>query len=436
MTVFGVVRSILLFLTAVAMFGCRTIPTAEERQLPSPLGAGLRPALILISIDGLRPADLSLGVSPNLNNLAGAGVTTDAMRPSFPSTTFPNHYSLVTGQRPDAHGLVANTMTDPALPGRFAVSTREGLTDPRWWEQAEPIWVSAERAGLRTATMFWPGSEVDIGGVRPSDWRTFDNTVSAQRRVETVLDWLSRSPEHRPRFVTIYFNAVDQAGHRAGPGSQPVKDALREIDLAVGRLTAELRAGKVNADVIVVSDHGMASIASDRAIRFDHLVPDGSARWVSGGAYAVFDAIPGAAAQLEQAVLGSHQHMSCWKKSEIPVRYHYGRNQRVPEYLCLADVGWRILNGPERPGAHSGGDHGYDNYSDEMAAVFIAAGPSFLRGYRIPRFDNVEVYPMMMHLLDISPPSDIRLAPPVACLALKKEAAPRNCGSIRLSENP
>src|SRR5262249_46231963 len=140
--------------------------------------------------------------------------------PSFPSLTFPNHYTLVTGLRPDENGIVSNTMQAPDIPGiTFRLANKEAVADRRWWDEAEPLWVSAEKQGVRTATMFWPGSDTDIGGVRPSEWRLFDKTMTSEARVDTLLSWLDKPQAERPRFLTLYFDKADSNGHDFGPDS-------------------------------------------------------------------------------------------------------------------------------------------------------------------------------------------------------------------------
>ena len=214
-------------LSCVLLVACATRPTSTGSS-PVPT--------ILVSIDGFRADYLDLGVTPELSRLAALGAQ-GAIRPSFPSKTFPNHYTLVTGLRPDHHGVVDNNMRDPQIPGvTFKLSSREAVTDRRWWDDGEPIWVTVEKAGRRTAIMFWPGSEAPIHGVRPAEWRTFDAGLPATARVDQVLAWLEAPAAERPRFLALYFDAVDTAGHSYGPGSAQVKAALQETDAALARL--------------------------------------------------------------------------------------------------------------------------------------------------------------------------------------------------------
>jgi len=379
---------------ALALAGCLTPPGTPAAP----------PPLILVSIDGFRADYLDRGLTPVLQGLAAGGARADGMRPSFPSVTFPNHYTLVTGLRPDRHGIVNNTMQDPAFPGAtFTLSNREEALRPRWWNGAEPVWVTAERHGARTATMFWPGSEVAIRGVRPHDWAVFDQTLPSSARVDRLLSWFDRPPGARPRFATLYFDIVDTQGHTFGPDSAELNAALAEVDAALGRLTDGLRARGVRANLVVVSDHGMAALAPERTIHLDAIVAPASieARWLTHYHVGVAPAA-GRTAEVEAALLGRHGALECWRKDDIPARFRFGRNPRVPPIFCLPDVGWSIVSAarplPYGPGK---GAHGYDNADPAMAALFVAAGPDIAAGVRLPRFDNVDVYPLLMRLIHL-----------------------------------
>lgn len=382
---------------------------ASRETPPGKQSAG-KPAVILVSLDGFRADYLSRGLTPHLSALAAQGARTAAMRPSFPSITFPNHYTLVTGLRPDEHGIVGNTMFDPDHPGeKFTMKSKE----PFWWNEAEPVWVTAEKHGLNAGTLFWPGSEAVIHGTRPEEYLPFDAKMSDDARVDTLLSWFDAPPEKRPRFATLYFNVVDSQGHHFGPDSAEVNDALRDVDEGVGRLTDGLRARGIAADVIVVADHGMAAVPDGHVLFMDDLAPSSTWRWVTGGAYAGVDPAPGRERALEHDLLRRHDHLRCWKKQDIPADLHYGRNPRVPAFICLADVGWIVEDrahvGPGRPAPK--GEHGYDPAAPEMAALFLAAGPDIRPGTVLPPFDNVNVYPLVMDLLGIPPlPNDGALA--------------------------
>ncbi len=390
-------------LILLALAACAPTPIKPDLAAKTPA-----PLLILVSIDGFRADYLDRGVTPNLLRLAQEGVH-GLIRPSFPSKTFPNHYTLVTGQRPDRHGIIDNNMLDPEIPGvKFALSNKAAVADARWWDDGTPIWVSAERAGIRTATMFWPGSEAAIHGVRPSQWLPFNQALSATARVDQVLAWLDAPPEQRPKFVTLYFDEVDTAGHWSGPDSPELTEMLRRTDAAIGRLTEGLAARGLTANLIVTADHGMAPISLERVIYVDDILPKDAGQSVAMGAFMSYYPAAGREAAVEAALITPHDHMSCWRRGEIPARYHFGAHRRVAPIFCLSQTGWEITTHEwvaKRP--IRGGDHGFDPAAPEMAAVFIGRGPGFRRGVVTPTTDNVDVYTVLTDLLGVKPePND------------------------------
>ena len=362
-----------------------------------------RPLVILVSIDGFHPDYLERGVTPVLSKLAAEGAR-GAMRPSFPSKTFPNHYTLVTGLVPDRHGVVDNTMTDPAIPG--VTFTQKNSLDGDWWDDATPVWVSAERAGLKTATLFWPGSEAEIRGVRPSRYLAFDQSLPSAARADRLLSWLD---EGRPAFATLYFDEVDTAGHDFGPDSPRLDAALASVDAAIGRLVEGLAARRIAADIVVTADHGMAEISRDRVIVLDDVVAMDAIKPTFGwGAYVTLAPVPGREAEVAQALSRPHANMTCWTKDRMPERFEYGKHVRTPPWFCLPRTGWSIVPRARLAGIRAvGGNHGYDPADPSMRAVFIGAGPGFRAGSKVTTFDNVDVYPLLMRLLGLQPePND------------------------------
>ncbi|WP_434213180.1 ectonucleotide pyrophosphatase/phosphodiesterase [[Pseudomonas] boreopolis] len=405
---------------ALLLAACASSPSTDTAP-PAPR------KVLLISIDGLRADALDRGLSPNLSRMAAEGVRARWMSPSYPSLTFPNHYTIVTGLRPDHHGIVHNSMDDAAL-GRFALSQRDAVGNGAWWG-GEPIWVGAEKAGIRTATWAWPGSEAPIQGIQPSRWQPFDGKVPPEARVDTVLGWLAQDGADAPRFMTLYFDQVDHAGHDHGPQSPEYAQAIAVVDKAIGRLLDGMARERVldTTDVIVVSDHGMASVEPGHVVAVEDMVPVEEARVVSVGQSVGIEPLPGQQAKAEARLLGAHERYDCWRKQELPARWHYGSNPRVPSIVCQMHEGWDALpraQAEKRRGQAQGrGSHGYDPALPSMRAVFIARGPSFAVDKQLPPFDNVDVYPLLAHLVGIRPaPND---GDPQALLpALRDAAAP------------
>ncbi len=386
-------KLVLLVLTLIGAAPALAQEASPQNAAPTPV--------ILISVDGFRADFLDRAISPNIAAIAAEG-TTAPMRPSFPTKTFPNHYTLVTGLRPDRNGIVGNSMIDPRRPAvKFSLGDARQSLDPFWWDEAEPIWVTAEKQGVRSATMFWPGSEVPIHDQRPQDWQRFDQNVTGRQRVNAVLDWLRRPAAIAPRFVTLYFDTVDTAGHRFGPDSDEVNAAIRQVDGEIGYLREGLRAMGVAADIVLVADHGMRMTDASRVIQLADMLPLDSFILVEGGPYAAIEPAAGTDALVYDALVKPHDHMDCQRKENLPDRLHYGANPRVAAIICLADPGWTILAGtPEYP--VKGGAHGGDNNDPQMLALFAASGPDIV-GKAPGTFDNVDIYPLLARLIGIVP---------------------------------
>jgi predicted AlkP superfamily pyrophosphatase or phosphodiesterase len=383
------------------------LPAIGGRALAGPVpGAGGNPPLILISIDGYRADYLDRGHSPVLAALAAGGVRAKGLRPVFPSITYPNHYTIVTGLYPDQHGIVNNTMHDPVL-GSFSPPNRAANTDGRWWDQAEPIWVTAQKQGQLTASVYWPGTQAEILGVRPTYWQAFDPGVPPDARVDQVLAWLDLPTGQRPTFVSLYFENADVAGHSYGPDSLQVDEALVTVDAALGRLVAGLRERNEydSTNLVILSDHGMSASSPQRRVLLDQIVNLQHIELVSSIVNAGIDPKPGYAAEVEQALLARHPHLQCWKKEQLPKRFHYGRNERIPAIQCLAEDGWMVSTAAveSKRTLPLLGEHGYDNQDPKMRALFVAHGPSFKQHLTVPVFDNVNVYVLLARLLGLQP---------------------------------
>lgn len=399
-------------LAVLLLAACTTSPASRPHSVP----ARSADALLLISIDGLRAGYLGHGDTPHLERIAAQGVRARWMTPSYPVLTFPNHYTLVTGLRPDHHGMVHNSMRENGL-GEFRVADRGAVGDGRWWSGAEPVWVSAEKAGLPTANWAWPGSAAEIRGVRPTRWMAYDESVSAHDRADQVLAWLSEPGPTRPRLATLYFEMVDKAGHEHGPDSAQAHAAVREVDAAIGRLVDGLRARGLlqRVNVVVVSDHGMAPVSREHVMTVDDMVAEQDATVVSIGQVVGFEPRVDRRQAAEQRLLGRHDHYQCWRKQELPAQWRYGRNPRVASIVCQMDEGWDAVPTSmlqARRTAGPRGSHGYEPQLESMRAVFIAQGPAFRQGAVIPAFDNVDVYPLLVRLLGIEGrPNDGDLRP-------------------------
>ena len=389
-------------IAALFLMACST-PSPRQTSATPPTTVQPSPRLLLVSIDGLRADALDRGLTPNIQRMIDGGVRARWMTPSYPSLTFPNHYTLVTGLRPGHHGIIHNSMHDPQL-GGFEISNPAAVTDARWWG-GEPIWVSAEKAGVRTATWSWPGSEASIQGVRPSQWQVYDRSIALEDRVQTVLGWLAQTGPQAPRLATLYMENVDKAGHTYGPDSAEYRQAIQRADAIVGLVLEGLdaRGLATGTNIVLVSDHGMAELPEGQVLDTERMVDPAIAVATSVGQPVGFQAMPGREREAERALLGRHDHYQCWNRADLPPRWQYGQHPRTPPIICEMDEGWDALTpGMLARHAHAyRGTHGYDNTLPSMRAVFVASGPSFEAGRTVDGFDNVDVYPLLARLLDV-----------------------------------
>ena len=358
-----------------------------------------------MSLDGFRWDYLDRGLTPNLSRLAREGVRAEAMVPVFPTKTFPNHYTIVTGRYPAKHGIAGNVFTAPDVGGRLTLWDRDAVRDGRYY-LAEPIWVTAEKQGQPTAPMFWPGSEASIQGVRPTHAVPFDGAMPDTARVRRLLDWLDLPDGQRPTFLTLYSSTVDNAGHDHGPDAAETRRAIAQVDSLIGVLLDGLsrRAPGHEVNLVIVSDHGMASTGPDRAVWLDEYVAPDAMRVDEMSA--ILTAWP--ADGLEDSVyrgLKRARHLVVYRKTELPDRLHLGGSPRVAPIVAIADEGWTIAQRTAedpRPSI-SLGNHGYDDSLTSMRAIFIARGPAFRQGVTVGPFRSIHVYPLLAEVLGLSP---------------------------------
>ena len=370
------------------------------------------PIVVLISFDGWRWDYTDRAEVPHLRALAARGVRADGLIPSFPSKTFPNHYTLVTGLYPERHGIVSNAIVDPGFPQRFTMDSQTAKT-ARWWG-GEPLWNTAMLQGRRAASMFWPGSEAPIGGLRPTYWRPYNEAMPNAARIAQVLRWLALPADRQPAFITLYFSDVDTAGHAHGPDSVEVRQAAARLDRMLGELISG--AGRLKLmdrlNVVVVSDHGMSQLSDRRIIYLEDYLDLSTVDVTEWSP--VLGLVPrsGSVDAVYAALKGKHPSLAIYKREETPAHLHYRNNQRIPPILGLAEDGWTITTrgmalATRVAGRANGGAHGYDPALKSMHGLFVAAGPRVREGVRVPAFESIHVYDFLCALLELKPsPND------------------------------
>ncbi len=289
------------------------------------------------------------------------------------------------------------------------LADREQVGNAAWWG-GEPLWVTAIRQGRPAAALFWPGSEAPIGGIRPTEWAPYDGSMPNEQRVDRLLEWLDRPAEQRPVLLLTYFSDADDAGHRFGPDSAELTAALLRLDRALERLLAGLDARGLTAQVniVLVSDHGMATVSRDRVIALsDHL---------DLAAVDVVDLNPNLAIapktmtedELYRRLARAHPHLRVYRKADTPRHWRFRTHPRVPAIVGVADEGWSIVRRPLAADApFSLGQHGYDPQVVSMRGLFVASGPAFRRGAVVRPIESVDVYNVLARVAGIRPaPND------------------------------
>lgn len=384
-----------LLLLRICLFGLLIAPVRAAE-----------PIVILVGLDGFRADYIEKFRPPNLSQLAASGVRVQRMAASFPTLTFPNFYTLATGLRPEYHGIINNRLFDPELNEKFSLGT-PSVEDGKWWG-GEPIWNTAEKQGLRSACMFWPGSEAAVGGRRPSEWRKYDESLPPDQRVQTVLNWLAQPPETRPRLITLYFHDADTAGHRFGVESAELASAVGMVDEALGQLIEGVRKlGLENAtNYVIVADHGMTALSPERVVALSELVNPTDVQIDFSGPVAGLRPLKGTSEELYQTLVAKKDHFQIYRREEMPARLHFRNNPRIPPVILIADEGWLIFPEPVTPAKRllfQKAGHGFDPALESMGATFVAWGPAFKKGALIRECDNVDVYNLICRILKLKP---------------------------------
>ncbi len=365
--------------------------------------------LILISMDGFRWDYFDKTETPNFDEIIQNGSKAKGLISVFPTKTFPNHISIVTGKYPENHGIIANRMYDPVFDEYYYIGQgSKPVLDGKWYE-AEPIWVTVEKAGLKAMTMFWPASEAKIMGYRPTEYFVYDGSIKHDDRIKQILSWIDYPAEKRPSFLSLYFNHTDSYGHRYGPDSDKIKEAIKEMDRTIGVLIDGLKERQIldQVNIVLVSDHGMAPIYSDSTIYLDDYIDMGEVTmidWTPVGSMVPRENEANVLSKLKNA----HTKMNAYKKGEAPKRYHYTNHRRIQPITLVAKEHWSIAthkNGAldDHEKGKTGGAHGYDQTYPSMRGIFVGHGPGFKSNFKGPGISNIHLYEMMCMLLEIKP---------------------------------
>jgi alkaline phosphatase D len=358
---------------------------------------------VVLSLDGFRWDYPQKTSTPTLDLIAKEGVKAVALIPSFPSKTFPNHYTIATGLYPDHHGLVNNSFFDQEMNKSYAIVNKEARFNPDFYS-GEPIWITAQNQGVKTASFYWVGSDVAIQGKHPDYWKMYDGSIPFLHRIDTIIKWLQMPEAQRPRLIMAYYHEPDAVGHEYGPDDARTLELVSGLDSLTGILYQRIKS-LPNGDCInfiVVSDHGMGEISSERNIAIRDFIPENWPVRIEGGNPNFNIYAEDGWGDSAYLALKKSNHLQVWKPSEVPEHLNYGSNPKVGDIIVVADSAWSItLKNPKKQ--FTGGTHGYDIRNTDIHAIFYASGPAFKLNYIHPSFQNIHIYPLLARLLGINP---------------------------------
>jgi len=360
--------------------------------------------VVMLSMDGFRWDYADRAHTPNLDRIAQSGVRAEYVIPAFPSNTFPNHYTMATGLYPDNHGLVNNNFYCPVLDMTYTMRDREAVENGVFYG-GEPIWVTAEKQGMTSASYFWVGSEAPVQGIQPTYWKEYNVQDPFAARIDTVATWLQLPKEQRPQLITFYFNEPDSRGHYTGPDSPEIDVLVEELDSLVGVMLDKFETLPVadRLNLIVTSDHGMTEVSMDKYVDLEQYI---DRDWLDiafrSTAMMMWQPEEGMTDSIYN-ILKDADHLSIWKTGELPERLNFGHNPRTLDLVVLADSAYSIGWGEPSEHFNTGGAHGWDNLNKDMHTIFYAQGPAFKSNHTHPPFELVDLYPLITRILGLDP---------------------------------
>ncbi|EAZ80219.1 alkaline phosphatase family protein [Algoriphagus machipongonensis] len=399
-----------LFLIVILVIGCHFLSFSQEKK---------EPVVILISLDGFRYDYVERFQPENISRFISSGTSAKSLIPSFPTKTFPNHYTIATGMRPEHHGIVDNSFYNPEKDQEYRINKREVITDGSWYG-GTPLWVLAEKNGMKSASYFFVGSEADVQKTRPSYYFDYDGRVKNLTRISQVFEWLQMPDSLKPRMITMYFSDMDDVGHMYGAeNDKKLSERLDRLDKELGSLFEGVKSLGQDVNIIIVSDHGMANVTKDTYIPLDKITEGVSGRVVNSGALAhIYLDDPNEKMKAIKLMKKKEAGFVVFDSSDE--NYYkdvsvYG--DRIGDIILLADLGNYFMENEEYREVISRrmridettvrGTHGFSQKYPEMHGIFYANGPQIKEGLKIGSFENIHIYPLICEILGLPLPEDI-----------------------------
>ncbi|MBK7105788.1 MAG: alkaline phosphatase family protein [Ignavibacteriae bacterium] len=369
------------------------------------------PYVILISFDGFRWDYCERGITPNLDSLQKYGVKAKSLKPCFPSKTFPNHYSIITGMYPENHGIISNFFINPFTKEKYRLGDTNSVRNSKWY-LGEAFWETARRNGIKTASYFWPGSEVDLEYRRPNYFKYYQHSKPYKERIDEVINWLKFPQNERPHFITLYFHDTDSYGHDFGPNSIEVNQSIRRLDSLIGYLNSELNQLEIkdSVNIILVSDHGMTEVGKDKIINIEEMLKDYKSKFYNNETFAFIEPSQNEINEVYQLLKESENHYKVYFKDEVPEHFHFSKHPFISSIIIIADLGWTLVDNKSLKkfsNSYSKGNHGFDNNELDMHGIFFAKGKLFKENYKIGTVQNIDINPLLAKIFGINPKSNI-----------------------------
>jgi len=369
-----------------------------------------QPYVLVVCMDGFRWDYLDRNITPNINKFAEKGVKAMSLMPVFPSKTFPNHYSIITGQYPENHGIISNSFSDPYTGKSYSLSNIDEVKNSRWYH-GEAFWETAKRNGIITASYFWPGSELNIEYRRPDLYNEYDHKKPFNDRIDGVKKWLELPYQQRPHFVTLYFHEPDAVGHSKGVYADETNNTLMSLDSLFGTLINKMNELDIadSLNIILLSDHGMSDLSDDKMIDLEELLKDLNCKYQNNGTFVMIEAESKTRDDVYNYLKSNANGFSAYHKEDMPEYLHYFKHPFISNILLLAENGWHFT---EKSKASKYKDkmvatHGWDNHWLNMHGIFMADGPAFKDNYKVGTIWNIDIYPLLCSIFGIEPISRI-----------------------------
>ncbi|MEL6823475.1 MAG: ectonucleotide pyrophosphatase/phosphodiesterase [Calditrichota bacterium] len=365
--------------------------------------------IILISFDGFRWDYPEREITPNMQKIRERGVSAVGLKPVFPTKTFPNHISIVTGLYPENHGIILNSFSNPFTGDNYSLGNRAAVRSSKWYD-GEFIWETAQKQGVICASYFWPGSSIMQEGRHPKYFEVYDHNRPFPARVKGVLDWLQLPIEERPRFITLYFHESDSQGHNHGPESAEVNQAIALQDSMLGLLVDGLEKIQMldKTNIIITSDHGMISTYNEKVIHIErNILPNAGCRFISDGPIMMIQPPLGRTNEAFTKIKEHEKHFTAYLREEIPSHLNFSQHPFISDIVLVADSEWTLLHNRSSRWLPGKGNHGFSPHLIDMHGIFYAAGPDFCNGLRTGTLQTIDIYPLLCALLDVKPVQNI-----------------------------